>query len=250
MNGLIGDISYKNKLLSDFGVFPDFSTAFNAPAYDITPLSIPGRNGDLMKPGYRYLNRQLKIKCFIKKNFVENYKNLIDFLSESQGSYERLELTAEPDVYQMAAFYSAVTPDTGPFLRWGRFELTFDCQPQKFLKTGERPIHMAEAATRIVTNPTNKPARPLIRVNYMPSFAQQDGGSIEIGSAEIHIDYTPDEFFIDCDQMRAYKVNGNTVTAMDMYVTMPDDYVEIGPGTTALSTTDVDCDIFPRWWRL
>lgn len=250
MNGLIGDISYKNELLSDFGVFPDFSTVFPVPAYDITPLSIPGRNGDLMMPGYRYQNRRITIKCFIKKNFVENYKNLIDFLTESQGSYERLELTAEPDVYQMAAFYSAVNPETGPFQRWGRFDLTFDCQPQKFLKIGETPIYLAEASTGYANNPTKKPARPLIRVNYIPNTAQQDGGLLEIGSAQIHIDYTPYSFFIDCDQMRAYRVSGSSVIAMDTLVSMPDDYVELGPGETALSTTSVDCHIFPRWWRL
>jgi phage-related protein len=248
MNGLIGDISFKNKLLSDFGVFPDFSKAFNTPEYAVNPISIPGRNGDLIVPGYRYSNRKLTIKCFIKKDFVRNYRDLVDFLTASSGSYERLELTAEPDTYQMAAFYAAVVPDTGPFLRWGRFDLIFDCMPQKFLKSGDIPIYMGEASTAIAVNPTLKPARPLIEVNYVAD--QENGGQIEIGNAVINIAYTPYAFFIDCDQMRAYRLSNGAAIAMDPYVTMPDDYVELGPGETAMSSLNVDCNIFPRWWRL
>lgn len=243
-------IIYNGKDLGDFGIIVDFSQLFRKPAFQVAKWIIPGMNGDIIRPEDKYENLELRFDCLIRGNFRQNFTALVDYLTSFSGSYQRLETTAEPDVYRMAAFHSIIEPTPGQYLRSGRFTLVFDCMPQAWLKSGERPIYLAEAATGTAINPTLKPSRPLIRVNYMPSTAQQDGGSIEIGNAEISIEYTTHEFFIDCELMRAYRVSGGSVIAMDSLVTMPDNFVELGPGTTALSTTSVDCDIFPRWWRL
>lgn len=243
-------IIYNGKDLGDFGVIVDFSQVFRKPAFQVSKWIIPGMNGDIIRPEDRYENIELRFDCLIRSNFKENFNGLIDYLTSFSGGYQRLETTAEPDTYRQAAFHSAIEPTAGQYLRSGRFTLVFDCMPQRWLKSGERPIHMAEAFVGHAINPTLKPARPLIRVNYMPSFAQQDGGVIDIGNSQISIAYTTYEFFIDCELMRAYRISGNSVISMDEYVSMPDNFVEIGPGDTVIGSTNADCDLYPRWWRL
>lgn len=242
---MIRCINYNGKDLGEFGVTVDFSQIFRKPAFEVAKWVIPGKNGDIIRPEDRYSNIELQFNCLIRRNFTENFTNLVDYLTSFQGNYGRLETTAEPDVYRMAAFHSVVEPDAGQYLRNGRFTLVFDCQPQRFLKSGEEPILMNEASTTHVMNPTLKPSRPLIRVDYMVG-----DGSIDINSDTITVEQTADEFWIDCDTMHAYKIVNGAAVSMDDKVSMPDHFVELTAGDNALGTTDIAISIFPRWWKL
>jgi phage-related protein len=182
----------------------------------------------------------------IKQNFKRNFDDLIDFLTSSAGTYQRLEITAQPDVYRMAAFYSPINPETGPFLRWGKFDLVFDCMPQKFLKVGENKIDYSDAIVTSLMNPTLKPSRPLLIVEPTAS-----NGTITINEQVITNTANSYRFYIDCELMHAYRLNSsNAVVSMDAYVTMPDDFVQLMPGENRISTNDAAMAIVPRWWRL
>ena len=243
---LIRDISFAGKWLSDFGVFPDFSKAFNTPEYSVSSESIPGKNGNLLRGENRFENKRLTIPCLIKKNFKRNFDDLVDFLTSSSGTYQRLEITAKPGVYRMAAFYTAINPETGPFLRWGKFDLVFDCMPQQFLKVGENKIDYSDAIVTSLMNPTLKPSRPLLIVE-----PTTNDGSITINAQVIRIRANNYRFYIDCELMHAYRLNtNNEAVSMDAYVTMPDDYVQLMPGENRISTNDAAMAIVPRWWRL
>lgn len=244
---MIRDITYNGKSLTDFGVFADFSEALNTSAYVVDSWTIPGRSGDLLSPENRYENKKRPFRCFIRKDFQTNFDNLIDFLTSTKGTYQRLEIAAEPDVYMMAAFYNAVSPEMHPFLRSGTFDLVFDCMPQRFLKIGEQSIPVAAGSSVTLANPTRKPARPLLSVSEMTS-----GGSIEIGDQTITVAAnSANTMLIDTDLMRAYMVTaGGVVHSLDAFVTMPDNYVEIPAGQSVITATGVSVSVTPRWWKL
>ena len=154
-------ITFDNKPFSDFNVYEDEAQLFATPSKDSSFYSVPGRNGDLEIFNNRYLNKELSVNCFVRENFNENYSNLINFLCSSNG-YKRFETSADPDVYRMASFVSEIEPDTGSFLKYGQFVLTFNFKPQKWLKSGETAISIDETITLI--NPTNFVAFPLIEL--------------------------------------------------------------------------------------
>lgn len=243
---MIREISFNGKCLTDFGVLADFSDVFNTPAYEVSTVSIPGRSGDLIIPENRFENRRLKMKCFIRENFVQNYRDLVNYLASLAGRYERLEITAEPDVYMNAAFYSALVPDTGQFLRWGRFDLVFDCMPQKYLKLGEQKIDYGEASVNTLMNLTQHRSRPLITVEPTSSNA-----TITINDQTISVTANNFRFYIDCELMHAYRINtSQEAISMDSYVSMPDSFVELMPGQNRIMTVNAAISLTPRWWRL
>lgn len=245
---MIRCINYNGKDLGEFGVTVDFSQIFRKPAFDVAKWVIPGKNGDIIRPEDRYSNVELQFDCLIRSNFAENFTNLVDYLTSFQGNYGRLETTAEPDVYRMAAFHSVIEPDAGQYLRNGRFTLVFDCQPQRFLKIGEGAITITGAAagtTKKLINPTLKPARPLIFISAMT-----DDGTIEINGQEISVLQSSYQIYVDCDTMHAYRVSGGTVISFDSIVTMPDTFVEMTGGENTIVVKNMTVDLYPRWWKL
>lgn len=245
---MIRVLTYNGKDLGEFGVTADFSRVFKKPAYQVEKWLIPGKSGDIIKPEDRYENVEIVFDCIIRNHFRQNFPDLVDFLTSLQGGYARLENSAEPDVYRMAAFHSIIEPDTGQYLKSGRFSLIFDCQPQQFLKIGENPVTVTGGSTGTtisLRNPTFKPARPLIYISAMT-----DDGKITINGQEITILYSSYQIYIDCDTMHAYRLTGGTVVSFDSIVTMPDDFVQLIGGENTIEVKNMTVDIYPRWWRL
>ena len=239
-------LSYNGKSLGDFGVTADFSETFAVPGLEMETWEIPGRNGDAGLSNQRYSNVSLKFDCLIRSDFRTNYDDLIDFLTSSEGNYERLEYSADPNIFRMARFHSSIEPDMGKYNKWGTFSLVFDCMPQKFLKLGENKIQYSDAQISSLRNPTFKRSRPLLIVE--PTTAD---GTITINAQVIRVTANNYRFYIDCELMHAYRLNTSGAdVSMDSYVSMPDDYVELMPGENRILTNDAEIAIVPRWWRL
>lgn len=137
MSGLI----YNGVELEDFGIYIDTSPYFNKPVKKINKVSIPGRNGDLILDENEdvYENLTLVFPCFIRDGFAEKYDDLVNFLAQTNG-YHVLECDKDPSTYREAAVSTGWQPETGAFVKHGKFNLTFDCKPQMFLKSGTVPM--------------------------------------------------------------------------------------------------------------
>lgn len=237
-------LTFGGKSLSDFGVIADFAKTYKTPGYSVESIEIPGKNGDLLFSDDRYSNVTVIFNCFIAGDDIrEQYSQLIDYLTSFDGGYARLENAADPNVYRMGCFKSATDPERGKYWRTINFELSFDCMPQKFLKSGETAIEVSSSIT--LNNPTYKRARPLIYVTAMT-----DDGTIAINSQTISAEQFSDPFYIDCDLMYAYRIVDGEVVSTDTTVTMPDKYVELVPGENTVQLTNCTIEITPRWWRL
>jgi phage-related protein len=159
-------IVFNGKKSSDFGVWASGSQIFETPAKRVERISVPGRNGDLVIEDGSFENVELTFKdCFIPNNFAENFSNFKSFLNRQKG-YQRLELSWLPDEYRLATFADSISPTIKNWDGRGKFDITFNCKPQRFLKSGEEPIYMmppipsgsTELDSTVYTYPSDLPA--------------------------------------------------------------------------------------------
>lgn len=122
---------------SDYGIIISGAGTYATPERDITSLSVPGRNGDIHFDNGRYNNIQVTYECGISKGFESKY---LPFMRQmlSAPVYSQLEDDYHLDEFRLGTFRAEMVPDVGTIMRSGKFELVFDCKPQRYLKAGER----------------------------------------------------------------------------------------------------------------
>lgn len=124
----------------DFGVWISGSDTYAAPERDTEHVSVPGRNGDLIIDNGRWKNKQVTYPAFFPYNFPEKMEAFRAAICRKLG-YQRLEDSYHPDEYRMAEFVNGITPtNMAAYNKSGDFRLTFNCKPQRFLKSGDEPI--------------------------------------------------------------------------------------------------------------
>lgn len=234
---MIERITFAGKNFKDFQTFVDGSLTFSKPAKDVEFFSVAGKNGDLSISNNRFENIEIKIPCFIKRDFKVNFSGLMDFLSSTEG-YQRLETYEEPDMYRLAQFVSAIEPTTGSFMHYGSFELVFNCKPQVFYKEGDLPIKLRRLNS--LRNPSLKVAKPL--------FLVTGNGEIRINGNIVAISGVSDndKTYIDIDIEDAYygsiNRNGN--------MTITNDFPTLNVGDISIENTFSEAIMYARWWRL
>lgn len=236
---MINWITFNGKSLKDFGVYISGSGVFDAPERDEESIEVPGRNGELTLDNGRYKNITITYPAFIIRNFKRNVSGLRNFLLSNRG-FGRLEDTYHPEEYRLAKWAGNFEAEPIDELYAANFKLTFDCYPQRFLKSGEMPIELTSSAS--IFNEFYQESKPLIRAYGTGSFTIS-GITVAINSASGYTD-------IDCDLEEAYKdslatnCNGNiTLTSGKFPV--------LNPGNNSISMSGITkLIIYPRWWIL
>jgi hypothetical protein len=132
---------FNGKKSSDFGVWASGSGVFETPAKRYEQIDVPGRNGSLIIEDGSFENVELEFtECFIPQDFQQNFSDFKNYMMRQNG-YQRLELSWLPDEYRLAAFEGGISPELSTWDGTGRFDVTFNCKPQRFLKSGETPIY-------------------------------------------------------------------------------------------------------------
>lgn len=233
---MVGKITYDGVESSTYGLYITGSGTFNAPERDIEEVAIPGRNGTLTRDNKRFKNIPVTYPCFIKSDFLKNANGLRAWLLKAVG-YRRLEDTYHAEYYRMARFKGPINFDVRALNKSGEVSLTFDCMPQRFLKSGEVDIEVKESMT--VVNPTMYESAPLIRV-------YGTGGILTINDTTINISEIDEYVDLDCDIQDAYKgsVNKND-TVSQVFPTL-----HSGANNIAFSDGITSVIVRPRWWTV
>lgn len=232
---MINYLTFAGKNLREFGLYVNGTYTFSSPERSIQRIVVPGRNGTLTIDNDRFENIDVTYAAFIINGFRANIAGLRNYLSTAAG-YRRLEESYHPEEYRMARFVSGLQVEATPALQEGNFTLTFDCMPQRYLKTGEIPVEYT--ANGSIYNRTLQDAKPLLRV--------WGNGTVGIGDATLTISETTAYTDIDCESMDAYY--GATNRNSNISGTFP----VLKPGTNgiALGTGITKLQITPRWWIL
>ena len=260
--------------LATYGVYVSGQGTFGAPSKDVTTYSVPGRNGLILGVNERMENIQVTYPCFIYTNFETNMRNLRSFLL-SQSGYVKINDDYDTTHFRMGFFEAGIDPDVTEKNDAGSFNLTFNCQPQRLLNSGQTKTTVTSSTT--FTNPTLFNSKPLIRLNLAntisstfrvivehgtygnPGFRQTtfyiDGAGVAAESVSI-ID-------LDCETMQAYSGAKN----MSKYISVDysaygepsvlniADFAEFVPGGNDVyslfsSGNLTDMEVTPRWWEV
>lgn len=148
----------------DYGVYITGAGVFSSPERDVELVSIPGRNGAFAVDRGRFSNIQVTYPAGVFGVDPAGFADAISDFRNALGSrvgYCRLEDDYNPDEYREAVFKAGLNVDAAS-LEAGEFEITFECKPQRFLKSGEDPQSVSSGGT--ITNPTLFDARPVLQV--------------------------------------------------------------------------------------
>lgn len=227
-----GKINTKN-----FNAFVSGESTFVTAERDIEVIPIPGRNGTLSVDNGRFHNVSIVYPCFIVDSFRANYDALrAAFLSES--GYNKLIDTYDPDHYRRARYTAAIDPEMTQLNRHGKFDLAFDCDPRRFLVSGDKVVTFS--ANGSIKNPTLYNALPFIRA-YGTGYFEISGVRVTITSANTYTD-------IDCELQEAYKgstnCNGN--------ITLNNgEFPKLIPGINQVTISGLSrIELSPRWWTI
>lgn len=204
------------------------------PRKRMTPISIPGRNGDLHISDGSYDNVTVRYEVWWKNDKRHSFntgaqaREIFRWLDGAPAG-ARLEDTYNPGVFRTATFLGGTKIDD-ILGRYGRMVLEFDCSPQMWLGG----IH-ADGATftsgltevnGLLTNPAQNPTKPLIRI------IGSVGGRLQIGSSGMTLRFPgleTHEFWLDCEEMEAWEVVDGQEVSSNAWIDDLD-FIQIMPG--------------------
>lgn len=213
---------------------------FSAPEPIVETVHIAGRNGDLVFETDAYANVKGEASCFALNgtNVVAEMGKINKFLSVAANSYQRLETSDDATHFRMARVSNLARLEQR-MRRLNPFEITFDCKPQRFLKSGETATTFTAAGT--MQNDYGFSATPFITV-----YGSGEG-KLYVGSYTVSILDMTEKLYLDCENENAFNDNGN----QNLNVNAPE-FPKLVSGTNNISFSGgiTKVEIIPRWWEL
>lgn len=228
-------LMFSGRSSEDFKAHISGSGTFISPTRDVESISVPGRNGDLHVDNGRFTNVPIIYPAFITEDFEKNYSAFKAFLCAQIG-YKILADSYHPDHYRRAMFNGGISPEMATLNRAGSFELSFDCDPRLFLKSGDKVIRINGGGD--IYNRTQFASKPIIRA--------YGTGTLTIGDVSIEIISADEYTDIDCELQEAYKdsINCNSNIELENGV-----FPELMPGLNEITYSGI-LDIIPKWWTV
>lgn len=200
--------------------------------------TIPGRNGDLIWATGSYENRGASASCFCLQTDVEKAIGSAGRFLMGKKGYRRLETSDDPDHFWLARVENSPAIDMR-VRTLSPFDISFDCKPQRFLKSGEHSFEITESG--FIFNQYGQTALPLI------SVYGSGAGELTIGDCTIDIQALDGVLILDSEIQNAYNEHGNQNMNINAptFPVLPDGKIPI-----AFSGGIERVEIVPRWWEL
>lgn len=149
---------------ADYGIYVTDVNVFNSAARDVEYIQIPGRDGAFALDRGRFQNISVVYKCAMTQGTDEDFATAISEFRNAIAStkgYKRLEDDIHTDEYRMGVFSKGLEAPTLN-TKTATFDVEYNCQPQRFLKSGETAVSVSSGGT--ITNPTLFEAHPLLHL--------------------------------------------------------------------------------------
>lgn len=167
-----------------YGIYITGEGVYNSPERAVELTAVPGRNGAVPVDLGRWENIEVIYKASTGQDSQVDFRTAVADFRNAIGSlrgYQRLEDTYHPDEFRMGLFISGLDVEPTASGKAGEFELKFNCKPQRFLKSGEDPVTIADGGS--ITNPTSLNASPVIQL--------EGYGDMQIGDYTITLQNIP-----------------------------------------------------------
>lgn len=204
---------------------------------------IPGRNGDLHVDEGSFQNYKQSYECYYHTEQLTNeMAHAVKGWLLGTPGYQRLIDVYDPSHYRLAAVLEEF--EIKNILNaYGRFTVTFDCDPRSFLLSGDEPILFSQAG--ILLNPTVYTAKPMVKVTGTGE------GTISINGITVQINKISGLMILDCENENAYSMSANAQVNENANIYALE-FPELSPGenSIAFSGDVATVEIIPRWWEL
>lgn len=229
----------------NYGCYISGDAVYDAPARKGQKIQIPGRNGELIMDENAFENIAVTYPAFIHPRTYDGFDTNIQALRDALThfkSYRRLTDSYHPEEFRLAAYREGLEVEPVLHNSAGKFNLVFDCKPQRFLVSGEDPIIYTSGGT--IQNPTWFASSPLLEVT--------GNGYFEISGYRITVENNPGKIYIDTDIVEAWSESGGVKTSQNGNVTYRNHAImKIASGTTNVVLSGITkLVVTPRWWRL
>ena len=233
----------------DMGMRIEGKDVFSSPAYDMELKAIPGRDGEIINPNYRYPNVNVTYTVFVPSKSIaelnDKIRKIKQWLYKDVTAYHELTDTYDTDSYRSAVFASSLDIEE-QLNKIGTFTVRFSCYPYKFLNSGKDAVTISSGGgDAILDNPTIFDSKPLIRIN-----GNGEGTFIIVnnnGIFTVRISDINSYLYCDSELMNFYKGSisvNDKVTADKFPVLAPgENHIVFSGGITSLVIT-------PRWVTL
>lgn len=230
----ISSFTFNGTASTSFGLFVEYRPPHVSPKRVIQSISIAGRSGNLLLDTGAYNNVTTSYSvAFIDNNVRSNAIDIATWLY--QPDYCDLEDDYYPLYYRKAVYSSPF--DLADVLGVaGRANITFDCKPQRYLKSGLTAVTPTSGDT--------------IANNYqpcLPTITVQGNGTLTVGSSVITISGNTGSMIIDSDRQNA-TING--ANANDK-ISVSGGFPVIDNGGSTISWTGLTAvSVVPNYWTL
>lgn len=246
-----GSITWNGFSSTDFGVYVSGTNAHNAAEADVTAYEVPGRNGNLIISNNRYKNIEVSYPAFIPASFAVNEQGIRNWLRQT-GHYLELRDTYDTTHFRLAhpvgeLVFTPARPNAA------NFEIVFDCDPRRFLNSGDTDVEILNGYDDSLENPTQYTARPFFTVEGVTN-----GLEIEVAdstSSKVYTLTATDDYsgtvVIDSETQNIY--NPSTGANLNELFDLSDGFPEITDSaavTITITGAYTAAYITPRWWEL
>ena len=212
---------------------------------DVESIIVAGRSGNIIKDNGRYKNVSIPYRCALiprdDLTLREAAIGAVQSLRMATG-YQQLEDTYDPDHFRVARVSAGLNIES-IVEQAGKFTLTFDCKPQRYLKSGQMPLVFEKPS--ILFN-QGEEAKPLITVYG------SGAGTLTVGSITVQIKEMDDILILDSDLENGYRQIGNGAPeSMNGKIYAPK-FPVLMAGKNAIDWSGgvTKVEIIPRWWTL
>ena len=230
----------------EFGIRIQKKNVYSAPKRDITLISIPGRNGDLIASNNRYQNVVLSYTCYVPAKSIQELSNKVtlikNWLYRDIDSYHYLTDSYDENFKRLALFNNKLDI-SDEVSKIGKFVIQFSCKPQRYDKSGlELTVYNQLAG---IVNPYSMSSKPYIKVK-----GSGEGRLIVSNSSgnKIWILSDIDEYIeIDSEEMNCFKG-----TELKNSQVSGEGFPELTEGLNTISFEGniTSIEIIPRWVSL
>lgn len=164
MNYDIPHFTFKDHRSLDFGLLISDKNSFDGAGRDVSFVSVPGRDGDIIIDNGRYNNITISYSLVLLNKTQYSFKSLarqIKHWLASDSQYFRLWDTYDPEYFRLAS-YTDETNIEHQYEKLGTLSVKFNCKPFKYSYIGQVPVVFKQAGE--LYNAENYPSAPYVKV--------------------------------------------------------------------------------------
>lgn len=161
-------IIFNGKSSEDFGLVVEYVPASIHASRRGELITIPGRNGVIVQEDGAHETYTQTYRVWFNSRFTNNQdtfktaREVASWLLEPSG-FCRLEDTYEPGYFRFARYAGQLEVET-VLRQFGRATLTFECQPQRYLKSGEMQIDFTKIGSH---------SAKIVKIHNIPKYVSK-----------------------------------------------------------------------------